>query len=351
MKIGIVIEHFDPAAGGMERSTCEIGWQLIKRGHEVTVLAGSGRQDAGAEFGIRTRYMAAKKSSGFYRLDRYARWANKALSSGVYDTSLSVSMAAWGRVMQPRGGTVRETIERNIAIRGSVSKQNWKRLMVGLNLKQSMLLGLEKRHLADQRVKKIVAVSGYVKRQLQGYYNVPDQKIAVVPNAAAMPEVSAEQKRQWRDAIRTEFGVPGDATGVYLFAAQNPKLKGFETVVRATKMLADRGEKPTVLLVGKYGWSEQQFVAEMGVRDHVRFVGETSEMPAMYAAADVLVHPTFYDPASKVVIESLMMGRPAISSGYNGASDWLVDDAGDDVRGAVVADPKDVAGYADARAT
>ncbi|WP_432799883.1 glycosyltransferase family 4 protein [Poriferisphaera sp. WC338] len=348
MKIAIVIEHFDPASGGMERSTSEIAGELVKRGHEVNVLAGSGKEGEGEAAGVKTIYMTEKKSSGAMRLARFAKWSNHQLEEGDYDTSLSVSMAAWGAVMQPRGGTVRETLERNIAIRGNGLKRGWKRLMVGLNAKQRLLLSLEKKHLNDERVKKVAAVSEYVVRQLRDHYGVASDRIVVVRNAAAMPEVSEEQKQMWRDAVRKQFNVPGDTTGVYLFAAQNPKLKGFGTVVEATRLLVEWGEHPTVLLVGKYGWGEQELIASKGVREHVRLVGETAEMPAMFAACDALVHPTFYDPSSKVVIESLMMGRPAISSGFNGASDWLRDVDGQPLRGFVVDDPGDVAGYAEA---
>ncbi|NBC10940.1 MAG: hypothetical protein GVY24_04285, partial [Planctomycetes bacterium] len=55
------------------------------------------------------------------------------------------------------------------------------------------------------------------------------------------------------------------------------------------------------------------------------------------------------DPSSKVVIESLMMGVPAISSGRNGASDFILPEEGP-ARGRVVDDPADVTGLADAMA-
>jgi UDP-glucose:(heptosyl)LPS alpha-1,3-glucosyltransferase len=42
-----------------------------------------------------------------------------------------------------------------------------------------------------------------------------------------------------------------------------------------------------------------------------------------YFAADFLVHPTFYDPCSLVVLEALACGLPVITSRYNGASELL----------------------------
>ena len=47
------------------------------------------------------------------------------------------------------------------------------------------------------------------------------------------------------------------------------------------------------------------------------------KMRNAYFAADFLVHPTFYDPCSLVVLEALACGLPIITTRYNGASELL----------------------------
>jgi UDP-glucose:(heptosyl)LPS alpha-1,3-glucosyltransferase len=55
----------------------------------------------------------------------------------------------------------------------------------------------------------------------------------------------------------------------------------------------------------------------------VRFLGYCPDTRDCYFAADFLVHPTFYDPCSLVVLEALACGLPVVTSRFNGASELL----------------------------
>jgi Glycosyltransferase len=49
-------------------------------------------------------------------------------------------------------------------------------------------------------------------------------------------------------------------------------------------------------------------------RDRVYFKGVAEDVRPLYRAADVLVHPAWYDPAPNVILESMAMGLPVITS-------------------------------------
>ncbi len=352
LRVAIVIESFDPSGGGLERSTAQIAQELAGRGHSVTLLAGACRDEQCLD-GTTIKALAKRKSSSALRLLRFARWARGQLDAGRFDVSLSVTTAVAASVLQPRGGTVHETLERNIAMRLGAWSRFGKRLGVLLSPKHQLLLHLEKKAFADPTLIKVAAVSRYVVNQLQGRYGLPPELIELIPNAAVMPPVDDVQRAGWRKRIRDSFDIPDDVTA-YLFAAINPRLKGFEPLMQALKLLKERGDKAVVLLAGEFWHKHNRRAAALGVRDRVRFVRHTSQIQALYAAADVTVHPTFYDPASKVVIESLMMGVPAISTAYNGASDLIAPTSADSssdrvpVRGRVIQDPADAQALADA---
>jgi UDP-glucose:(heptosyl)LPS alpha-1,3-glucosyltransferase len=76
---------------------------------------------------------------------------------------------------------------------------------------------------------------------------------------------------------------------------------------------------------------------KLGVARIVKFVGLVEPLP-YYAAADVFVHPTWYDPCSLVTLEASSCGLPVITSRFNGAAELM----GAGVEGYVISDPADV---------
>jgi UDP-glucose:(heptosyl)LPS alpha-1,3-glucosyltransferase len=70
---------------------------------------------------------------------------------------------------------------------------------------------------------------------------------------------------------------------------------------------------------------------------------KVSDPCPFYAAADVYVHPTWYDPCSLTVIEALAGGIPVITTRFNGASEFLTEGQ----EGFVIADPADTVALAE----
>jgi UDP-glucose:(heptosyl)LPS alpha-1,3-glucosyltransferase len=343
MKIAIVIERFDPEAGGAERSTAQIAGELVGRGHAVTVLAGSSPLSVGVKDyqGMGVKVMLGDggrfKSAGHVR--RFEGWVREELSAGGFDTSLSVTTNAPARVVQPRGGTVLEVRERNLATRGGGLSRLIKRLSVALSPKQRAVAAAERRTLSDPMVKRFVAVSDYVVRQFAGHYGITGERVVVIPNAAAMPKVGAGERAEIRARVRAELGLKeGDVA--FLFAAFNPRLKGIDTLLKALALRKEDG-RAVALCAGEFGRREKGLAERLGVMERVRDLGPGRKMAELYVAADVTVLPSYYDPSSKVIIESLMMGVPAISTSYNGSSDMIIEKATGVTRGRVIAEPSD----------
>ncbi|MBI1373859.1 MAG: glycosyltransferase [Phycisphaera sp.] len=334
MRIAIVIEKFYPTAGGNERSTHQIASRLIARGHAVTVLTNRGEARGDVLPGgavVRADGLGTQTAVGIWW---FRRWAQKEIDRGGFDVSLSVTTAVPATVVQPRGGTALETQRRNAAMRSTPFKRFLKRAEQAITSKRLALLMAERATLNSPRVKRFAAVSRYVADQLVHDYTVPFRRIAVIPNAAEVHRFDGAERAARRTHTRHTLGLHDDDV-VFFFAAMNPGLKGLPFLLRSLAALRERrgdkaGEPGAKLIVaGSLDLGSQRAAKRLGVRDVVTFTGPTSEIDTLYAASDVTVLPTWYDPSSKVVLESLLHGVPAISTLYNGASQWIFSPTGE----------------------
>lgn len=343
MRIALAIERFKPSAGGAERSTAQIAEELARRGHQVTIVCGRLSHDEPPP-GVEALAVCPIKPRSTAGLLIFRRAMVRALDSGSYDATLSITTTVPAAVVQPRGGLIRQAIDRRAASRSNSTSRAARRAVAMLTPKYLTQLALERQTLRDPRVRRVVAVSAYVADSLRRHYGIEDERVEIIPNAAVVPSVPPEERARQREAVRTGLRI-GDATTAFLFAAMDPRRKGFEPLLHALARATTAGTDAVLLLAGEFWYGHQSRVADMGLRDRVRFIRHTRSMPALYAAADATVLPTFDDPSSKVVIESLMLGTPAISSAYNGASDFIEPPGGPN-RGIVVPEPWDIAGLA-----
>jgi glycosyltransferase involved in cell wall biosynthesis len=355
MHLALFIERLDPAGSGQERTTIELSRRLIGRGHRITFYTGDAPpfvrlEGAAICNGHTLDFKHHVKPAAF------ARWARGQLATMDCDASLSVTSLAPATVVMPLTGTVRERVRRRRA-----GHRDPRGGPVDMLLKLAMSAGtqaslrLERSALADRRVRLVVAVSDYVRRQLLEHELVEDHLVRSIPLGLEPPSVSDPQRAIFRRRIRQAFHVPDDAVA-FLFASHHPMWKGAATVLRAMKLLVDQvrhvglappGAAPVLLLAGHITFAQQRLAAELGIRDQVRMIGPTERMAELYCAADVSVSATNSHACSRVTLESLAMGVPVITTAYDGAAEWL-DGAADGGAGMVIAEPCDAPATADA---
>ncbi len=250
---------------------------MVARGHRVTILAGwsNGREVEG----LTIREFRYRKWSDAVHLWMFSRWARRQIARGGFDASLSMTMTVPASVVQPRSGTMRETMERNVAMRDSGLFRFFKRVLVLTSFKQQLLLALERRTLTHPRVRRLAAVSRYVAQQLERHYRIDPARITIIPNASTMPRIDEAQRQVWRQEVRQGFNIPSEAR-VFLFAALNARLKGIDTLLRAVVQLRAQGREPILLLAGNLSYGQQHVTATLGLRQSVRIVGPTNHILA-----------------------------------------------------------------------
>lgn len=152
-----------------------------------------------------------------------------------------------------------------------------------------------------------------------------DGNVVVIPcgtDIERFGQVSQQDARQ-------QLGISLEALMVF-YIGRFDRRKGIETLVRAVGQSAFRGAPNLYLVIGggsRPGRSDgierdriEGIVAELGLTDCTTFPGRISDndLPLYYAAADLCVVPSHYEPFGLVAIEAMASGTPVVASQVGG---------------------------------
>ena len=169
-----------------------------------------------------------------------------------------------------------------------------------------------------ERPIKIVAISDMVKRDMIHWYRIPEDRVTVVYNGVDIDRFHPKNRR-YREEIRKRHGIGEEF--VILFVSNNFRMKGLSFLIKALASLKGKTPHPFRLLI--LGRDRQEFYRRLAIRiglsGEILFAGTTDEPEKYYGAADLLVHPSFYDACSLTVLEALASGLPVITTSSNGA--------------------------------
>ena len=386
MKIGLVLDHFDPRRGGVEQWTWQLAARLLQAGHEVHVIAagfgpreetpeidrvaGSDHREGpeSADRGHRVRsdptthreepkptarcreepqntprpgsseaasIVPHRFTAHRSRLAR-AQAAENVLRRLELDVIHDMGVGWYCDVFQPHGGSRRASFEQNLLLSRRCWRP-WKRMAARLLPRYREFDVLTARQYADDG-RIVLALSEMVRRDLRRFHHVPDKQIRLIYNGVDTRRFSPENRSTHRDAVRQRLGL-GDEV-LFLIVAHNLRLKGLPTLLKAIGLLESAPHAVRLAVVGgKRTEPFRRMARRLGVSRQVRFIGAVEDAVPYYAAADVYVQPTFYDPCSLVVLEALASGLPVITTRFNGAGElmtpgehgYLLDDPADAV--------------------
>lgn len=182
----------------------------------------------------------------------------------------------------------------------------WKRLTRGLNRKHAEILDLERRVFDPAGTRAIIANSMMVRDEILARFPYPADRIHVVRNG-----IQPWGELPHRDTARQKFGLDPEVFCL-LFLGTGWERKGLSTALGALRML----DSTTLLVAGRGP-------ADLYRADNARFLGPVADIASLFASADLLVAPTWYDPFSNACLEALAAGLPVITTPANGFSEIL----------------------------
>jgi UDP-glucose:(heptosyl)LPS alpha-1,3-glucosyltransferase len=342
MQIAFCHENVLPARGGAEMYVADCLRRLAAGGHDVHLYAC--RWDSVAlPAAITIHPLPPPRGPRSLRPWRFGAAVRDAMGRDRPQVSVGFDKTFGPDIYYPLGGLQPASAAGNRRKHRSRLARSAAGAVKVVDLAHHSFAALERRHLLGPNAPVLVVNSGMVRGHARRYYGIPPERVRVVHNAIDpgrfaehdRPRVRAEERRRW--------GVgPGDV--VAAFVAMNYHLKGLEPLLRS---LARTPVALKLVVAGSPKIGHWRRLARwLGIADRVIFVGPAGDVRRVFFAADLHVHPTFYDPCSSVVLEALACGLPVVTTRFNGAAELM--HAPDE--GFVVDDPHDHAALADALA-
>jgi len=327
MKVALVLERFDVARGGAERSTYEMALSLHELGVQVTVVTSQAHHGGTHDFPFSIEELPVKAGTrvGWWR--EFERTVTEYLSRNPYDIVQSISPLSVADIYQPRGGSILYSSRRHAFSYPCPVGRRIKRITSWMNRGRQERISCERQLCTSVKGPAVAALSHYVAEQFRHEYALDSQRIRIVPNGVMVDTIRNEETQNQGQKLRQMMDARGGLT-LFLFAAENYRLKGLHWLIRSAGCAAERLDENDgdfrIIVAGNemYAdyWKQAQKTAAAG---KVVFIGPTRQMSALLNSCDAVVLPTYNDACSRLILEGLAAGKPGITTRFNGASDFL----------------------------
>lgn len=194
------------------------------------------------------------------------------------------------------------------------------------------------------QVKKVLGVSNYIVDTLDKFLREhgegglkPEQK-AVWRNGVDTSRFGSDEAKRKAKSFRMKYGINDDDI-VFLFSGRLTPEKGAEELLEAFAQVVAQVSNAKLVVAGAFFFNsnikspfEQKLhdlASQPQVEGKIVFTGfvDYNDMPALYEMADVCVLPSIWDdPAPLAVIESLVSGKPLITTKSGGIPEYASED-------------------------
>ena len=182
---------------------------------------------------------------------------------------------------------------------------------------QSYIHGVER--WISNRSDRVIACSSYMREQISDIFEVPEGRIAVIPNGIDPGDLPLGEEDELA-RLRSEFAAPDEK--LVLLIGRLVYEKGFQIALEAMPELIERVPGTRFLVAGS-GTHEDELkkqATELGLMEHGTFLGWIGDdvLHLLYRIADVCVVPSIYEPFGLVALEAMASGCPCIVADTGG---------------------------------
>lgn len=313
LKVALIRSRYNPF-GGAERFIENALGALTEADVELTVITRKWPDNAGAN--IRKRVINPFHIGSWWRDAGFAKAVCAALAKEKFDLVQSHERIACCDVYRAGDGVHAEWLAQRKRVT-SLGKQ----LSVKLNPHHRFLLNAERELFTSPRLNAVICNSDMVKGEIQRHFGTEPAKLRVIRNAVDANKFHPGLQEEFRKPTRKTANIR-KAAPTYLFVGSGFERKGLVAFLIGLAELPDNA-RGIVVGADKRLVAFQAYADQLGLTDRVFFTGGVEDVRPWYAAADVFVLPTLYDPLPNAVLEAMACGLPVITSPTCGAAELI----------------------------
>jgi len=309
MKIALISQSFEENKGGAEKFSSDLARYLIKKELKIKLFARKIEAPDLKSYGVE---IPVSKKPPFFRIMTIAYMGLYLAKKWKADRIFALMPLPEGDFYWLAGGVYSNWLK--------IKYPNVMERVIACLFKPHNLLNLyfQKRCITSSTLKKVITNSDLEKNIAIKTFNIPPEKIVVIPNGVNLTRFNLSVRKD-RDRMRKKLGF-NKSDKIIMFAGNNFKRKGLETVIKALARLKNIS-KLYLVVAGKD--KTDYFIKlsqRLGVSEKIKFLGYVKEIERIYGMADLFVFPSQYDSFASVVLEAMACGLSVITTKTNGAS-------------------------------
>jgi UDP-glucose:(heptosyl)LPS alpha-1,3-glucosyltransferase len=292
--------------GGLQRDCVRLARLLLDRGHQVTIFAAENRCELPP--GLQLTLLPVRAATNHGRDWAFAR-KFAAAAAGRFDRVVGFNKLVGLDILYCADPPVEDRMRRF-----------WRRALP----RYRMRLKLERECFGQRSSTHIIALTQASVQSYRRHWGLGAERFTVIPPGIDFDRRHSELREPGRRAaLRAALALPADRP-VWLWVGAQTRIKGLDRAIAALAAKPD-----AVLLVagvtatGRNGSRAATQARRLGAADRVRFLGYREDIPNLFAAADVLIHPARLDVTGQVILEAMVNGLPVVVSGCCGFAELV----------------------------
>lgn len=169
---------------------------------------------------------------------------------------------------------------------------------------------------------RVICCSHYMEGEIKFVFQIPDDKLVVIPNGVAPKNYAQKNDKISRD----DYAAPGEK--IVFYVGRLVREKGVQVLLDAIPMVLARLRNTKFIIAGKGPHLNelQNQAARMGIAQRVYFTGYIDDYTrnSLYSWSDVAVFPSLYEPFGIVALEAMAAKTPVVVSDTGGLSEIVM---------------------------